>query len=129
MKCKCGIEFIQTHGNQSQCLKCKAIQKNQKAKLRRLEKHKCKVCPVCGNEFDGKEKTCSKDCHIIRTNELRREWKKKRIFEGYDLEPFKIKVYVSHIDDIERYARNKGQRYADIQKAETVRLYGRVQIL
>ena len=35
---------------------------------------------------------------------------------------------ISHIDDIERYARNKGQRYADIQKAETVRLYGRVEI-
>jgi len=86
------------------------------------------VCPVCNKEFDGKEKTCSKECHVIRKNELQREWKKKRIFEGYELRPVKVKIYISHIDDIERYARNKGQRYADIQKAETIRLYGRVEI-
>jgi len=36
---------------------------------------------------------------------------------------------ISHIDDIERYARNRGQRYADIQKAETLRMIPKIEVI
>ena len=82
---------------------------------------------MCGGKFDGREKFCSRECKFMKRREANRIanilWRKKGMSEVKVKEP-----RVSHIDDIERYARNKGQRYADIQKAETIRLYGRVEI-
>ena len=35
-----------------------------KRKKRKLpEKHKMKICPICGKEYSGKNKFCSKDCY------------------------------------------------------------------
>lgn len=89
----------------------------------RLE-HKGRVCPLCETLFYKAKSNiyCSPECskEANRRNSLKYQ---KALKKSNSIEP---DIRISNAGEIEREARKKGLRYADIQKAETLAMIGRI---
>lgn len=81
-----------------------------------------KYCPECGQIVPaerGAKICCCDECTEIRNKRKTKEScqvKAKIARDIYEKKPTRI----SHIDDIMRYAKAKGESYADIQKRKTL---------
>lgn len=95
----CGKEF------ESRCATAKYCSDECKSRVQ-------KQCPICSTGFTGRSKYCSEGCKEIAKKMQARKKRNK-----YGVRP-------SGAFEKERRAREQGLHYADIQKAETLRLYG-----
>lgn len=81
-----------------------------------------KICPECKKEVAKErkgKKCCSDECNNIRKKRMAKESSQaqnRAVREIYEKKP----TGISHIDDIERYARAKGTTYAELQKQKTL---------
>ena len=93
-----------------------------------LKNLKKKICIVCGKEFyaNGQTKMCSKECKNKRAQEKKKRSKLlgKAAGHGEEIAP---PPKPSSAFEIEKLARAEGKRYADIQRADTLAKYGRVE--
>lgn len=127
MRCElCGKEFTSKSVLAKYCsAECRAIVRNQSQNEYRI-RHKLdvKTCTVCGKEFIPERrniKCCSDACKARRKSMYEMEYKKGNRIKPMCEKPAKeIVKRVSHIDDIERYARAKGTTYAELQKQKTL---------
>ncbi len=89
---------------------------------------KMRKCEICGKEFTpkaGNAKFCSEECRKQR-EKFYIENRKPRKREP-EIKP-KEKVRPSKAFDIEAEARKEGKHYADIQKEQTLKMVGKVEI-
>lgn len=99
------------------------------------------ICALkgCGKEFTPKprQKYCSLECRLDAQNEKRHEWAEihKEHKKEYNRERYVKTVILnehnstdSHLSEKLKHAAETGTTYAELQKVETLRIYGRVKI-
>lgn len=89
----------------------------------RLE-HKGRECPICNTRFYKAKSNiyCSSECSKEANRRNAKKYQ-KALRKDNSAEP---NIRISNAGEIEREARKKGLRYADIQKAETLSMIGRI---
>ncbi|HZK71084.1 MAG TPA: hypothetical protein VFD03_06140 [Clostridia bacterium] len=98
-----------------------------------------KIClnPECGEEFQAKpkQKYCDKCTHTMKLKKIS-EWKAKNRERvrgyrtaSYYLDPYDpSKKVVSKLNEKLKYAHVNFTTYAELQKADTIKMFGRVVI-
>lgn len=124
--CKCcGKEFQAPTRKSKVCSdECRKIQKTKMDAEwfeRKREKRYCVICEKEIHKPRTNQKTCSKECFEIH----RKAYLQDRCQTNYN-KP--VKRRQSRIDEKEEAARNVGMHYADIQKAETLRMCRKIKV-
>lgn len=118
----CGKSFETVHRSKYCGKECRDKAKLQAALVDHPERH-CKVCGKLFKPKNARGEYCSKQCQkkLYSQRQAKRWATQAGISLEYEHKP-------SHIDNIEKYARAKGLRYADLQKQETIQMFGRVEL-
>ena len=114
----------------------KRIQSEKAEKAKEVEAPKpspygLKKCVVCGKEFaprSSRTLACSDECRKIHNREKAAEYKEKMKEGTYKRRSTKTEApKPSKAFEKEAELRKEGKRYADMQKAETLAMYGKVE--
>lgn len=83
-------------------------------------------CPICGTRFYKVRSNiyCTPECAAEANR--RKTKKRNELLKEVRIIPEEPKMRISEAGRIEREARKKGLHYADIQKAETLAMIGRI---
>ena len=86
--------------------------------------HKIKQCPQCQKYFEQSTNSqiyCSKECQKAAAQKMKQDSYKT-------FEQKRKKRKKSQLDNKIEKAHRQGTRYAELQKAETIEMFGRVEV-
>lgn len=86
--------------------------------------YKIKQCPYCGKYFEQNTNSqiyCSKECQKAAAQQMKQD-----SYKTFERKRQKRKK--SQLDRKIKTAHRQGTRYAELQKAETIEMFGRVEV-
>ena len=86
--------------------------------------YKIKQCPYCGKYFEQNTNSqiyCSKECQKAAAQKMKQD-----SYKTFERKRQKRKK--SQLDRKIKTAHRQGTRYAELQKAETIEMFGRVEL-
>lgn len=131
----CGNEFIKTGRNQRYCNDCRkacGIKAVNEYKARMKPEPATRVCPVCGKAFTATRHnvTCSRECSHERVLEQQRirnqAEREKRLEEKLPRAKRTRKEKKLDLDGVIKQAHDAGLTYADMQRAKSLEMAGRI---